>query len=74
MGDNFSAAWLGRSYVSDLDHLQAVARHSEDFSGLKVDWQTQTLITAGATEALAATFLALINHGDEVTHLHRFCL
>ena len=47
--------------------LQAVARHSEDFCGLKVDWQTQTLMTAGATEALAATFLALINPGDEVS-------
>ena len=52
----------------DCINIQAVARHSEDFCGLKVDWQTQTLITAGATEALAATFLALVNPGDEVRH------
>ena len=56
--------------------MQAVARHSKDYSGLKVDWQTQTLLTAGATEALAATFLALVNPGDEVSiqnnpHIHQ---
>ncbi len=51
------------------DAMQAVARHSEDFSGLQVDWKTQTLLTAGATEALAAAFLAFINPGDEVPGL-----
>ena len=53
--------------------LQAVARHSEDFSGLKVNWQTQTLLTAGATEALAATFLSLVNPGDEVLLVINYC-
>ncbi len=45
---------------------QAVARHSLKYSGLEVDWQTETLITVGATEALAAAFLGLLNEGDEV--------
>ena len=45
---------------------QAVARHSERYSGITVEWQTETLVTIGATEALAAAFLGLVNHGDEV--------
>ncbi|KAK9813470.1 hypothetical protein WJX73_000730 [Symbiochloris irregularis] len=45
---------------------QAVARHSERYVGLPVNWQTETLITVGATEALAAAFLGLVNPGDEV--------
>ncbi len=45
---------------------QAVARHSQQYSGLEVDWQTETLVTVGATEALAAAFLGLLNEGDEV--------
>ena len=45
---------------------QAVARHSERYAGIPVNWQTETLITVGATEALAAAFLGLINQGDEV--------
>lgn len=46
--------------------FQAVARHSVTHSGLPVDWQTQTLITVGATEALASAFMGLLNRGDEV--------
>lgn len=45
---------------------QAVARHSARFAGLEADWQTETVITVGATEALAAAFLGLLNEGDEV--------
>ncbi len=45
---------------------QAVAAHSKRCTGLTIDWKTQTLITVGATEALAAAFLGLINAGDEV--------
>lgn len=45
---------------------QAVARHSEKQQGLPVDWATETLITIGATEGLAACFLGLLNPGDEV--------
>lgn len=45
---------------------QAVARHSEANQGLPVDWASETLITVGATEGLAAAFLGLLNPGDEV--------
>ena len=45
---------------------QAVARHYQRHQDLDLDWQTQVTITSGATEALAATFLALIEPGDEV--------
>ena len=45
---------------------QQVAAHDARFYGLDVDWQTQVMVTTGATEALAATLLALIEPGDEV--------
>lgn len=45
---------------------QAVAAHNARFYGLKIDWQTQVLVTSGATEAVAACLLALLNPGDEV--------
>ena len=48
---------------------QAVARHSQRYSGIPVDWQSETLVTVGATEALAAAFLGLVNPGDEVCSL-----
>lgn len=45
---------------------QAVAAHDRDFYGLALDWQTETLIVSGGTEALACALLALIDPGDEV--------
>eukprot|EP00878_Enallax_costatus_P046544 GHUV01056674.1.p1 GENE.GHUV01056674.1~~GHUV01056674.1.p1 ORF type:complete len:118 (-),score=21.29 GHUV01056674.1:147-500(-) len=45
---------------------QAVARHSADQQQIPCDWQTETLITVGATEGLAAAFMGLCNSGDEV--------
>jgi N-succinyldiaminopimelate aminotransferase len=45
---------------------EAIARHHQRFYGLTVDPDTEVLVTAGATEALAATLLALIEPGDEV--------
>ncbi|MDF1720026.1 MAG: aminotransferase [Minwuia sp.] len=48
------------------DLRQAVAAHANRFYGLDVDWQTETMVTSGATESLAACFLALIEPGDEV--------
>jgi len=44
---------------------QAVARANKRFYGLDIDWRTQTLVTSGATEALAAAFLAFLKPGDE---------
>jgi aspartate/methionine/tyrosine aminotransferase len=45
---------------------QAVAKHDRDFYGLALDWQTETMVLSGGTEALAASLLALIDPGDEV--------
>ncbi|HKF32245.1 MAG TPA: aminotransferase class I/II-fold pyridoxal phosphate-dependent enzyme, partial [Jatrophihabitantaceae bacterium] len=45
---------------------QAVALHQRRFYGLEFDPETEVLITAGATEAIAAALLALVDAGDEV--------
>ena len=44
----------------------AVAEHQARFWGLGFDPDTEVLVTAGATEAVAATLLALLEVGDEV--------
>ena len=44
----------------------AVADHQRRFYGLAYDPGTEVLITAGATEAIAAALLALLEPGDEV--------
>jgi aspartate/methionine/tyrosine aminotransferase len=44
---------------------QAVAGHYRRRQGLDFDWQSQVIVTSGATEALAASFLALLSPGDE---------
>ncbi|MGV1008160.1 MAG: pyridoxal phosphate-dependent aminotransferase [Dermatophilaceae bacterium] len=46
--------------------LTAVAAHQQRFYGLEVDPATQVLVTAGATEGIASTVLALCEPGDEV--------
>jgi N-succinyldiaminopimelate aminotransferase len=46
--------------------LEAIARHQKRFYGLDVDPYSDVLVTAGATEALAASILALTEPGDEV--------
>jgi len=45
---------------------EAIARHQERFYGIALDPASEVLVTAGATEALAATILALVEPGDEV--------
>ena len=45
---------------------QAVAAHQRRFYGLGYDPDSEVLITAGATEAIAASLLALLEPGDEV--------
>lgn len=44
---------------------QAVAEHAARFYGLEFDWQSEILVTSGATEALADCLLALLEPGDE---------
>jgi N-succinyldiaminopimelate aminotransferase len=48
---------------------QAVAAHDRRFYGLEVDWQSEVLVTSGATEALLDCFLGLLEPGDEVVLL-----
>jgi N-succinyldiaminopimelate aminotransferase len=50
----------------------AIAEHQERFYGLTVDPDREVLVTAGATEALAATILALTDEGDEVVTFEPF--
>ncbi|MFZ4185489.1 pyridoxal phosphate-dependent aminotransferase [Streptomyces sp. R02] len=47
----------------------AVAEHQMRFYGLAYDPDTEVVITAGATEALAAALMALLEPGDEVVTL-----
>jgi N-succinyldiaminopimelate aminotransferase len=44
----------------------AIAEHQDRFYGLVVDPETEVLVTAGATEAVSAALLALLEPGDEV--------
>ena len=48
---------------------RAIARHQQRWYGLTVDPDTEVLVTAGATEALAAVLLAFVEEGDEVLTL-----
>ena len=45
---------------------QAIATHQRDWYDLDLDPDTDVLVTVGATEGIAATFLALCEPGDEV--------
>jgi N-succinyldiaminopimelate aminotransferase len=45
---------------------EAIAEHQQRFRGLAYDPDTEVLVTAGATEALSAALLALLDTGDEV--------
>ncbi len=45
---------------------QAIARHQKRFYDLAYCAETEILVTTGATEAIAATMLALLEVGDEV--------
>ena len=51
---------------------QAIADHQQRWYDLPVDPDREVLVTTGATEALAASFLALINPGDEVVALEPY--
>lgn len=44
---------------------EAIAAHDKRFYGLELDPMTQVVVTSGATEALADSFMALAAPGDE---------
>jgi N-succinyldiaminopimelate aminotransferase len=50
----------------------AIAEHQRRFHGLEYDPDTEVLVTAGATEAIAAALLALVEPGDEVIALEPY--
>ncbi|MDX3096311.1 pyridoxal phosphate-dependent aminotransferase [Streptomyces sp. ME19-03-3] len=51
---------------------QAIADHQRRFYDLDFDPDTEVLVTAGATEAIAAAMLALLEPGDEVIAFEPF--
>jgi N-succinyldiaminopimelate aminotransferase len=50
----------------------AIAGHQKRFYDLDVDPETEVLVTTGATEAVAAALLALVEPGDEVIALEPY--
>src|ERR671932_1184180 len=50
----------------------AIAEKYRRWYGLEVDPEREITVTCGATEAMAATFLALVDPGDEVIVLEPF--
>jgi N-succinyldiaminopimelate aminotransferase len=70
------AIWAGRNQyppgmgVPELRH--AIADHQRRFYGLELDADTQVLVTAGATEAVAAAMLAMVDTGEEVISLEPY--
>src|SRR6478735_8691922 len=51
---------------------EAIARHQQRFYGLAYDAETEVLVTTGATEAIAAAMLGLVDPGDEVVALEPY--
>ncbi|MBF0128691.1 MAG: aminotransferase [Alphaproteobacteria bacterium] len=45
---------------------RAVAAHEKRFYGLDVDWESEVMVTSGATGALADALFGLIEEGDEI--------
>ncbi len=50
----------------------AIARHQLDYWGIDLDPASEVLVTAGATEAIAAAMLSLCEIGDEVIAFEPF--
>jgi N-succinyldiaminopimelate aminotransferase len=50
----------------------AISRHQDRFYGLTVDPDTEVVVTTGATEAIAAALLGLVDAGDEVIALEPY--
>src|SRR5829696_7238865 len=50
----------------------AIARHQQRHYGLEVDPDREVVVTTGATEAIAAALLGLVDPGDEVVALEPF--
>jgi N-succinyldiaminopimelate aminotransferase len=53
----------GQGYI---DLRQAIADHQQRFYGIQLDPESEVVVTAGATEALAGALLGMLDFGDEV--------
>jgi aminotransferase len=66
----------GQNIYTRLDGIaplrEAIAQKLANFNGLKVNPHTQVLVTSGATGAMNAALLALLNAGDECIILEPF--
>jgi N-succinyldiaminopimelate aminotransferase len=51
---------------------RAIGAHQRTHYGIELDADSQVLVTAGATEAIAAAVLALVDEGDEVIALEPY--
>lgn len=51
---------------------EALARKHEHFSGMKVDPDSEIVVTCGSTEAMMASMMSIINPGDKVAIFLRF--
>ena len=56
--------------VPELRH--AIAAHQRRFYGLEIDPEREVVVTTGATEAIAAAVLGLVDPGDEVVVLEPY--
>ena len=66
-GENQYAPGPGRPALRE-----AVARHQQSHYGIELDPQHEVVVTTGATEAIAAAVLGLVDPGDEVIVLEPF--
>jgi N-succinyldiaminopimelate aminotransferase len=70
------AIWAGRNQyppgIGVPELRSAIAHHQHRFYGIELDADSQVLVTAGATEAVAAAMLAMVDTGDEVIALEPY--
>jgi N-succinyldiaminopimelate aminotransferase len=70
------AIWAGRNQyppgIGVPELRLAIAAHQRRFYGIELDADTQVLVTAGATEAVAAAMLAMVDTDDEVISLEPY--
>ena len=59
--------WNQYPPMMGIDELRrGIAKHYSLTQGLSIDWSRETMVTSGATEALAASILGIVEPGDEV--------
>ncbi|MDQ1495286.1 MAG: N-succinyldiaminopimelate aminotransferase [Actinomycetota bacterium] len=70
------AIWAGRNQyppgIGVPELRSAIVHHQQRFYGIELDADSQVLVTAGATEAVAAAMLAMVDTGDEVIALEPY--